>query len=147
MARVLSRPRTSLGWAIVVLVSLGGAGYAEADERFPGTWQATMNAGGLMTTLHVVMLADGTFTTVIASDSGEMRISGTYRVVDERTIHFTNQDFAPRKQCSPAADGSTVCTSIEIPPEETDSYAFERNGQTLIIANPEAGEMRFERME
>lgn len=137
----------SIRWAIFAVVSLGGAGFAEADDRFPGTWQAKLNAGGMMTTLHVVMLADGTFTTVIASDSGEMRISGTYRVVDDRTIHFMNQDFSPRRQCTNAADGSTVCTNIEIPAEETDNYAFERDGQTLVIANPEAGEMRFERVE
>ena len=137
----------SIHWAIFALVSLGGTGFAEADERFAGTWQATLNAGGMITTLHVVMLADGTFTTVIASNSGEMRISGTYRVVDDRSIHFMNQDFSPRRQCSTAADGSTICTNIEIPAEETDSYAFERNGQTLVIANPEAGEMRFERVE
>ena len=142
MARI-----ASIRWAIFALISFGGTGFAEADERFAGTWQATLNAGGMMTTLHVVMLADGSFTTVVASDSGEMRISGTYRVVDDRTIHFTNQDFAPRRQCTTGADGSTVCTSIDIPAEETDSYAFERDGQTLVIANPEAGEMRFERVE
>ena len=137
----------SIQWAMCVLISLGGVGVAEADERFAGTWQGGMNAGSVKLTLHVVMLADGAFTTVIESDGGEMRISGTYRVVDGRTIHFMNQDFSPRQQCATGADGKTACTKIEIPAEETDSYAFERNGQTLILANPETGEMRFERVE
>jgi hypothetical protein len=59
-----------------------------------------------------------------------------------------NQDFTPRQQCVVGGGGGNpVCTKIEIPAEETDSYAFERNGSTLILANPEAGEMRFERVE
>jgi hypothetical protein len=142
MARILSIP-----WAMCVLVSLGSAGAAEADGRFAGTWQGTVKTGASSTTLHVVMLPDGTFTTVIASDGDNMRISGTYQVLDGRTIRFVNRDYAPRERCGPSAGGERICTSIDLPAEETDSYAFENGGQTLIIANPDAGEMRFEKVE
>ena len=142
MARVVS-----ISWAMCALLSAGAASAADADERFAGTWQGTVRAGTASTTLHIVMLADGTFTTAIDNDGDYMRIAGTYRVLDGSTIRFVNRDFSPRERCAPTASGKPVCTPVEIPPEETDSYAFENGGQTLIIANPGAGAMRFEKVE
>lgn len=142
MTRIATIP-----WAVCALLSVGAAGAADADPRFAGTWQGTVKTGAGSTTLHVVMLPDSTFTTVIASESGNMRIVGTYQVLDGHTIRFVNRDYAPRESCGPGDGGERVCTSIDLPAEETDSYAFENGGQTLVIANPEAGEMRFERVE
>jgi hypothetical protein len=137
-----------ISWAVCALVSLGEVGPAAADERFAGTWQAQMNAGGIGTTIHVVMLQDGTFNTVIASDgSTPMKISGTYRVIDGGTIRFVNQDYSPKERCITRSDGHQRCMTVELPPEEIDSFRFEDRGRTLIIANPEAGIMRFEKVE
>lgn len=137
----------ALSWAIVAVLFAGELGAADADPRFVATWQGTIKAIGGSTTLHVVMLPDGTFTTIIASGTGDLRIVGTYRVVDARTIHFVNRDYQPRSSCTLGDGGERVCTTVDIPPEETDTYAFEDGGQTLVIANPEAGEIRFRRVE
>jgi hypothetical protein len=137
----------ALPWAIAALFCAGGAGAADADPRFVATWQGTLKAGAGSMTLHIVMLPDGTFTTVIASDAGNMRIMGTFHVVDGRTIRFVNRDYQPRSSCTLGDAGERICTTIDMPPEETDSYAFEDGGDSLIIANPEAGEIRFKRVE
>lgn len=140
--------RGALAWAICAMVGLGNVELARADERFAGTWHAQMSAGGVGTTIRVVMLADGTFNTVITSEgSTPMRIDGTYNVVDGGTIRFVNRDYAPRERCIVRSDGHQRCMAVELPPEETDSFRFEDGGRTLIIANPEAGIMRFEKVE
>jgi hypothetical protein len=141
------RRLAALPWAMAALLAAGGLGAAEADPRFVATWQGTIKGSGSSTTLHIVLLPDGTFTTIIASDAGDLRIVGSYRVVDARTIHFVNSDYQPRSTCTLGEGGERVCTTVDIPPEETDSYAFEDGGQTLIIANPEAGEIRFQKVE
>jgi hypothetical protein len=137
----------ALLWAIVALLGAGDLGAADADPRFVATWQGTIKSVGGSTTLHVVMLPDGGFTTIIASDAGDLRIVGSYRVVDARTIHFVNRDYQPRSSCTLGDGGERICTTVDIPAEETDSYAFEDGGETLIIANPEAGEIRFKKVE
>jgi len=137
----------ALSWAMFALLCVGDAGAADADPRFVATWQGTFKSDGASTTLHMVMLPDSTFTTVIANDIGNMRIVGTFQVIDGRTIRFVNRDYQPRSTCAPGQGGERVCTTVDIPAEETDNYAFEDGGQTLIIANPEAGEMRFQKVE
>lgn len=137
----------ALPWAIVALLGAGVVDAADADPRFVATWQGSLKAGGDSMTLHIVMLPDSTFTTVIANDAGNMRIVGTFHVVDSRTIRFVNQDYQPRSSCTLGDGGERVCTTIDMPPEETDSYSFEDGGETLIIANPEAGEIRFKKVE
>jgi hypothetical protein len=137
----------ALPWAIAVLLGAGDLGAADADPRFVATWQGALKAGADSMTLHIVMLSDGTFTTVIANDAGNMRIVGTFQVIDDRTIRFVNRDYQPRSSCTLGDGGERICTTIDMPPEETDSYAFEDGGETLIIANPEAGEIRFKKVE
>ena len=143
MTRVASIP-----WAVCTALSLFDPAPTAADERFAGTWQARLGSGGVNTAIRVVMSADGAFNTVVASDgSAPMRISGTYHVVDGGTIRFVNKDYSPRESCVTKSDGQSTCMAVALPPEETDSYRFENGGRMLIIANPEAGIMRFEKVE
>jgi hypothetical protein len=95
---------------------------------FPGRWQGS-NEFGIYS--EVIFSSDGKFSAIMQSAAGGMQKSGTFQVIDEKTILFVF-DLQPHEQTLQRGFGQVVTRPIYDFPQETNYYEF-LNAQTLVM--------------
>jgi hypothetical protein len=96
---------------------------------FPGKWQGSMDGVGIYS--EVIFSAEGRFSTIMQSAAGSMQRTGTYRILDEKTVLFVD-DTPLHAQVMPGPFGQPVTKAVETLPQETNYYEF-LNAQTMVL--------------
>jgi hypothetical protein len=110
--------------------AIGSVSVSLSQNPFVGAWRGTSNLGIYS---EVVFSPDGRFSSIMQSPHGAMQNTGTYNVLDARTIQFIS-DMQPQIQILPGAFGQWVGRLIHTLPRETDQYEFLDPG-TMVISN------------
>jgi hypothetical protein len=122
-----------------------------------GTWRGCTDQTGMDTYYETTLAADMTFATTVRSMSGIMRTLGTYRLLDDNTIEFTNLQKWPDFEVLPGPlIGSpvgpldyrtarwTMINDVNIADRGTSYFRFV-DANTMVVQSPGISPVTFRR--